>query len=101
MASLAELNTMSASQAEETLLRSCGSRAWARKMVAARPFENEAKLFSEAERFWGEVSPEDWAEAFGHHPRIGEKALHERFGSTATWATEEQKGAVGASEGTL
>jgi 2-oxo-4-hydroxy-4-carboxy-5-ureidoimidazoline decarboxylase len=44
----------------------------------------------------------DWREAFTHHPRIGDVSkLREKFASTATWSSQEQKGVSGASEETI
>jgi len=55
-----------------------------------------------AEAVWNALSPEDWREAFTHHPRIGDKeALRQRFASTRGWAEAEQAGALAASEDVL
>src|SRR5262249_14970907 len=71
---LARLNAMSAEDAEGVLLAFCGSRRWAGKMAAERPFGGEAELFESADRVFRDLSPEDWLEAFRAHPRIGERA---------------------------
>jgi 2-oxo-4-hydroxy-4-carboxy-5-ureidoimidazoline decarboxylase len=47
------------------------------------------------------MGKEDHMEAFASHPKIGEKSLREKFGSTADWAEGEQAGASGADEATL
>ncbi|MBI4535224.1 MAG: 2-oxo-4-hydroxy-4-carboxy-5-ureidoimidazoline decarboxylase [Ignavibacteriae bacterium] len=83
-------------------LRCCGSRAWASEMAASRPFQGEKELLDVAEDVWLRLSPEDWKEAFSHHPRIGDRAkLREKFASTAQWAEREQAGVKDASEETL
>ena len=64
------------------LLRCCGSRRWAERMAGARPFASFAALCEAADRV--ELSREDWLEAFGAHPRIGER----REG----WTEKEQAG---------
>jgi 2-oxo-4-hydroxy-4-carboxy-5-ureidoimidazoline decarboxylase len=70
--------------------------------VAQRPFADADALFSAAETVWSSLSPDDWREAFRHHPRIGDKeALRERFQATRDWAASEQAGALGASESVL
>jgi OHCU decarboxylase len=51
----------------------CGSRAWAKGLVARRPFANEKALMEASEAVWAGLSEADWLEAFACHPRIGEK----------------------------
>ena len=86
----------------ECLLRCCGSTRWADRMTAARPFKAMENILSEALRHWHELEDQDWLEAFGHHPRIGDiTSLREKYASTADWATEEQRGAASASDETL
>lgn len=103
---LRTLNELPGPQAEQELLRCCGSRAWASRMLAARPFADQSQLFSAADRSWKELSREDRLEAFSHHPRIGDlKSLRAKFQNpdprARQWATQEQQGAANASEETL
>lgn len=88
--------------AVKALLKCCGSKRWAEAMAEARPFPDLNTVLQKAETAWAALSPEDWREAFAHHPRIGDTAsLRVKFASTAHWASEEQKGTLGASEATL
>ena len=90
MADLAKLS-------EEELLRCCGSQAWARKMMAAKPYKDG--LAAAAEKAWHSLSHEDWLEAFSHHPKIGEKdMLREKFAATRQWAQFEQAGVGSAND---
>jgi 2-oxo-4-hydroxy-4-carboxy-5-ureidoimidazoline decarboxylase len=99
---LARVNGLPASEARDALLRCCGSSRWAAALVAQRPFADADALFSAAETVWNSLSPDDWLEAFRHHPRIGDKeALRERFQATRGWAEAEQAGARAASEPVL
>ena len=91
--SVAKLNAMPAGDAEKALLACCGSRRWAARMEAARPFPGESGLLESADRIWRELAPEDWLEAFRAHPRIGERAAGE--------AAREQAGTSGAPEAVL
>ena len=84
----AYLNSLSSEDAVRELLRCCASEAWARRMVAIRPFESDAGLFDAAERVWWALSPDDWLEAFAAHPRIGER-------TESAWSAEEQSGVQG------
>ena len=101
MATLAEINSMARGLAEAELMRCCGSRQWAEKVAAGRPFMTREALFESAREIWFVLEKNDWLEAFSHHPRIGERQLREKFASTAQWAEQEQKGANSASESVL
>lgn len=68
-------------------------------MAAARPFASVDTLFTEADRFWFALTREDWLEAFGHHPRIGERNLSApKFAATAQQSSREQSGMNAASD---
>lgn len=93
---LDELNALSEAEAREAFARCCGATRWVEKMVARRPFVGVQGLFGIAYGFWMGLGPEDWREAFTHHPRIGNlDSLKRRFASTADLASREQA-AVGA-----
>jgi 2-oxo-4-hydroxy-4-carboxy-5-ureidoimidazoline decarboxylase len=93
------LNQLPAGQARAAFGRCCGAVRWVEGMLEARPFRDEPHLYAAAEDAWNRLSPDDWREAFGHHPRIGDKdALRARFASTRDWARGEQAGALLASE---
>jgi 2-oxo-4-hydroxy-4-carboxy-5-ureidoimidazoline decarboxylase len=65
-------------------------------MVARRPYVSLQLLLGIAHGFWMGLGPEDWREAFSHHPRIGDlESLKRRFASTSDLASREQA-AVGA-----
>jgi 2-oxo-4-hydroxy-4-carboxy-5-ureidoimidazoline decarboxylase len=97
-----ELNRMSVEEASAALERCCGARSWIEAMCAARPFGGPAELLEASETLARGLGRADWLEAFSHHPRIGDvESLRRRFGSTAAWASAEQRGAAGAPEATL
>ena len=96
------INTLTDDDARESFMRCCGSTRWSELMLRARPYESAAVLLETAARFWWGLSKDDWLEAFAAHPRIGDiDALRARIASTAVWASREQAGALGASEGVL
>jgi 2-oxo-4-hydroxy-4-carboxy-5-ureidoimidazoline decarboxylase len=102
MDGLQRLDGLTADEAARELARCCGSMRWVERMLAARPFGDAARLLAAAEDAWAGLSPDDWREAFAHHPRIGDKdALRARFASTREWAAGEQAGAMAASEDVL
>lgn len=71
---------------EPRLLECCGSRNWATRMLAARPFQDVSQLETAATDIWWHLAPADWLEAFSKHPKIGEK------GNVSQWSSEEQSG---------
>lgn len=93
MARLRELNEAPADAARAILLRACGSSRWVDRMMARRPFANDAKLFFAARNEWFGLTERDWLEAFAHHPRIGDRAaLEARFPETHDLSAKEQAG---------
>lgn len=72
-------------------MKCCGSSAWAREMVAARPFSNMDELLATADRIWWSLDAADWLEAFSHHPQIGEKKSERpQTAEASRWSEEEQ-----------
>lgn len=79
----------------------CGSTAWVNGMVIRRPFGTLAVLLAESERLWWSLTPDDWREAFDHHPRIGETtAATPQSGTAQDWSASEQRGASAGDEET-
>ena len=59
-------------------------------------------MFAVAGEIWTKLTPDDWKEAFSHHPKIGDiKSLRKKFASTADMAEGEQSGVMQTSERTL
>ena len=77
----------------------CGAQAWVQEMLERRPFGTLNRVLDAAEEVWWSLSPDDWREAFDHHPRIGERTAVVAQGETArTWSSSEQRGASEASD---
>lgn len=98
---LDELNALPELAAVEQLMRCCGSTVWAKRVAAGRPYADATALLDAADERWTELDRKDRLEAFGHHPRIGERQLREKFASTARWAGREQAGVESATEHVL
>ncbi|MEQ1675236.1 MAG: 2-oxo-4-hydroxy-4-carboxy-5-ureidoimidazoline decarboxylase [Chitinophagaceae bacterium] len=99
---LHEFNILPKEQLIEELTRCCGSAAWVNKMLPFIPADDMVELLEDAEAQWYECSPDDWKEAFSHHPRIGDvESLTKKFASTAQWASGEQSGVAAASGKTI
>lgn len=97
-----ELDRLPEPEARAALERCCGASRWLDAMLARRPFGEAERLLAAAEMAAELLGPDDWREAFSHHPRIGDReALRARFATTATWARGEQAGAATAPDAVL
>src|SRR5215217_2285353 len=89
-------------EARELLRGCCGATNWVERMVARRPFGAREALLSAARQEWFALGRTDWLEAFGHHPRIGDReSSRQRFARTAHLSEREQSGVEGAPEDVL
>jgi allantoicase len=93
---IARLNALSPEDARAELGACCGSSTWAEHMVAARPLRDLASAKAEGARAAEGLTEQDWLEAFGAHPRFGEKKADARG-----WSTQEQSGVGSADQATL
>jgi allantoicase len=93
---IARLNALSPEEARAELLACCGSGTWAERMVAARPLRDIASAKAEGARVAEGLAEPDWLEAFGAHPRIGEKK-----GDARGWSAQEQSKVADADRATL
>jgi OHCU decarboxylase len=91
------LDAMPAGEAAELLRSCCGAARWVAGMVARRPWGSAGAAFAAADELWWSLGPDDWREAFAHHPRIGEReGARPQAGRGAAWSAGEQAGAAGA-----
>jgi OHCU decarboxylase len=93
---LTQWNGLSTDDAIKAILPCCGSKAWARGMVARRPIIDEAALLAASDDTWRSLSRHDRIEAFESHPRIGESrpSSLERQpppAQSVEWSTQEQR----------
>ena len=91
------LDSATADEARDLLRSCCGSSAWIDRMIARRPFGGNDALIAAARDEWFALAPEEWREAFSHHPMIGDRAaLERRFASTRHHSQQEQAGVSSA-----
>jgi 2-oxo-4-hydroxy-4-carboxy-5-ureidoimidazoline decarboxylase len=83
----------SADDARLMFQQCCGSSRWAERMVAARPFGSRGDLLDAARDEWFSLTPDDWREAFSHHPKIGERS---KVATTREMSEREQAGVASA-----
>jgi OHCU decarboxylase len=99
---LARFNSLLSGEAERELLQCCGSKEWARIMIAARPFASFDELSAKAEQVWWSLASSDWLEAFHSHPKIGEKKAAAATSDQAKrWSEAEQAEVNTAAQETL
>jgi OHCU decarboxylase len=99
---LARFNSLPSEEAERELLKCCGSKDWARRMIAERPFANFDELSAKAEQVWWSLAAPDWLEAFHSHPKIGEqRAATPTSDQSRRWSEAEQAGVSTAAQETL
>lgn len=93
-ASVAAFDALPEHEAAAFMQSCCGATAWVQAMVARRPFGTLQRVLDAADDAWWSLTPDDWLEAFAHHPRIGEQRAAVAQGSAAqAWSHDEQRGA--------
>jgi 2-oxo-4-hydroxy-4-carboxy-5-ureidoimidazoline decarboxylase len=97
--SLVAFDTLPDGEAAMLLETCCGSTAWVNGMVVRRPFGTLGVMLQVADELWWSLAPDDWREAFDHHPRIGERAAAvEQSEQAREWSSAEQSDAASAAE---
>ncbi len=91
VAGMEQFNRLSREQARKALLDCCGTRRWAKQMLAMRPFPDLGYVLDTADRVWAGLERKDWLEAFRNHPAIGEKQAKAKQSAAARrWSAGEQ-----------
>lgn len=94
---LAQLNAAKPDDAAAQLAACCASTLWVEDMLARRPFPDLASLLAAAAEVWWDLNPDDWIEAFGANPSVGETPN----GVHGPWAADEAAWIVDADADTL
>ena len=95
---LAQWNLLPSDDAVRKILPCCGSKAWARAMVARRPLADEGAILAASNEVWAGLPRSDWMEAFESHPRIGESRSSRPSppppeSPAVAWSAQEQQDA--------
>src|SRR5262245_12335337 len=70
-------------------------------MLAGTPYASRDAVLAAADAVWSSLGPDDWREAFMHHPRIGDRARAEGQRTQAEkWSADEQ-GDVSAADASV
>lgn len=90
---LEELNGLPRNEAMAALRACCGAERWVDAMAECRPFKSVPGLLDAADEIWRSLQPNDWREAFAHHPRIGQRTSRVSQSKRARdWSSGEQRG---------
>ena len=92
---LRQLNAMDDQEIRAALADFCAAPAWIDRMAASRPFATPAAVLTAADTAADAVKPDDWREAFAHHPPIGERAAERRQSDTAQTLSAQEQSAAG------
>lgn len=89
---LTRFNALEEHAALAALHEACASTAWARRLLAARPYSTSDELYAVSDAATAELTAEDLAEAMAGHPPIG------RPKEGDPTSAREQRGMAGATE---
>lgn len=91
-------NGLAAADAAREVLPCCGSRAWAERLAARRPFVSADELSAASDAVWWALPERDWQEAFDSHPRIGQQHAKSATDESLKWSSQEQRAAMSPDE---
>lgn len=96
-ARLAEFNRASDEELRVGLSSCCASESWVARMLAERPYGDEAELFAVSDAATAALDSAGFEQALAGHPRIGERdARHGDDARTGSWSRQEQAGVADA-----
>ncbi|WP_089107145.1 2-oxo-4-hydroxy-4-carboxy-5-ureidoimidazoline decarboxylase [Streptomyces hyaluromycini] len=90
---LARFNELEERAALAALHEACASTAWARRLLAARPYATPEALYTASDAAMAELSTADLAQAMAGHPPIGRPKPGDPT------SAREQSGMAGAGDG--
>ena len=94
---LTSWNRLPVEEAVREILPCCGSKVWADRVAARRPFPDAATLLAASDETWRTLAKADWMEAFRSHPRIGESCTSPSSPpQSLSWSKQEQQNVTDA-----
>jgi allantoicase len=93
-AALRFFNSLDDRELRRVLADYCGSGVWIERMAASRPYETAAAVLTAADKATERMDPEDWLEAFRHHPRIGERTAERTQSAVAQASSAREQARV-------
>lgn len=98
---LAHWNALPVDEAAHEILPCCGSRAWAERLAAQRPFSTPESLFCASDAVWLTLDQSAWRQAFDSHPRIGQQHAQSATAQSLTWSSGEQSTVTATQDDTM
>jgi allantoicase len=92
------LNAMTDTELLAALADYCAAPGWIARMAGARPYSSAAALLAAADKAAEAIAPDDWLEAFRHHPRIGEARAERAQSRLAANASAGEQAAVSVAD---
>lgn len=89
-------NALNDEELRTRLASCCAAESWVERVLAGRPYADEAELFTESDRATAELDAEGLRQALAGHPRIGDRPSHAGAVRAATWSSQEQARVAGA-----
>jgi len=89
-----QLNAMDDPELRGVLADFCAAPAWIARVAAARPFGSGDAVLQAADAANAQVSPDEWRQAFLHHPRIGERRAERALSNAAQASSSREQAAV-------
>ena len=100
--SLHLLNSAPTNTAAKHLRVCCASEEWISRVLQQRPFCDSNAVHAAANAAWSDLQEQDYIEAFGGHPRIGDiNSLQKKYSVSENLARSEQSGVESASPSVL
>ncbi|MGH2870888.1 MAG: 2-oxo-4-hydroxy-4-carboxy-5-ureidoimidazoline decarboxylase, partial [Solirubrobacteraceae bacterium] len=94
---LTTFNTAGDEELRTRLASCCAADSWVERVLAGRPYADEAELGAVSDAATAELDDVGLAQALAGHPRIGERqSTHAGRDRAAVWSRQEQTGVVTA-----
>jgi len=91
-------NALTDTELHAALADYCAAPGWIARMVGARPYSSAAALLATADKAAEAIGPDDWLEAFRHHPRIGERRAERAQSRLAETASAGEQAGVSVAD---
>jgi OHCU decarboxylase len=72
----------------------CAAPGWINRVAAARPFVSADAVLQAADAAMSHVPPDEWRQAFLHHPRIGEQRAARALSNAAQASSSREQSGV-------
>ena len=94
---LRDFNRLSDAELQIDLSSCCAAPSWVARVLAGRPYDDEAELLAVADAATAELDSAGLEQALGGHPRIGERSPgHGTDARAGSWSRQEQAGVAKA-----